>query len=102
MPRSRAGLVALALYVLPTLAALIYLVWMVLFRPGRSAFAGVWLALFTLPWSSLWVRVIQAQHVDSFMLNLCALSTFAVLNAGILYFLVASAESLVNRGPRAS
>jgi hypothetical protein len=102
MPRSRAGMLAVALYALPTLAALIYLIWLVLFRPARSALAGVWFVLLTKPWSGLWARMIDALHVDSFMLNLSALSVFAVLNASILYFLVASAERFVNRGRRAA
>jgi hypothetical protein len=90
-------MLAVALYVLPTLAALLYLVWMVLFHSANSAFAGVWLVLLTLPWSHLSVLLLDVLHVDSIVLNLCLLTTFAVINAVIIYWSIARGERLVNR-----
>ena len=90
-------MLAVALYALPTLAALLYLVWMVLFHPTNSTFAGVWLVLLTLPWSQLLVLLLGVLHVDSIVLNLCMMTTFAVINAGIIYWSVARRERLLKR-----
>ncbi len=95
--RSKAGLSIVKSYLLLVLAALVF----TLIALKKTAFAGLYLLLLTLPWSILSTKLMDGLHIQDSVpivikIGISILESF--LNAGILYVIGAIIEKTKMEG----
>jgi hypothetical protein len=89
--KSKAGLTVAKIYLLLVLAALVFAV----IALKKTAFAGLYLMLLTIPWSFITTELLDSFHIQDsvpILVKLGILLLAAVLNAIILYCIGAMIE----------
>lgn len=98
MNASRIGLIPAALYLLAVLASGVYVVYRANYAPENSEFAAFGVVVLTLPWSMVLDRLFDAQQESSMPVALGRLGVYALINAAILYSMIAVPLALAKRG----